>query len=125
MTFEKLVPKEFNFFSHSHDDVIIDSKTYSNTAIVGLQDATKTIGAVAPNRPTSSTNTVAAWTVAAGSGEDLTLANRRALNPYWNYDFIDQEAPSKVNPLSTSASSKPRSPMPVADTFNNQMGAAF
>ncbi len=50
-------------------DIIIDSKTYSNTAIVGLQDATKTIGAVAPNRPTSATNTVAAWTVAAGSGE--------------------------------------------------------
>ena len=50
-------------------DILIDSKTYSNTAIVGLQDATKTIGAVAPNRPTSSTNTVAAWTVAAGSGE--------------------------------------------------------
>jgi hypothetical protein len=63
--------------------------------------------------------------VAADSGDDLTLANRRALNPYWNYDFIDQEAQSKVNPLSTSASSKPRSPMPVADTFNNQMGAAF
>ena len=63
--------------------------------------------------------------VAAGSGEDLTLANRRGLNPYWNYDFIDQEAASKVNPLAASASSKPRSPMPVADTFNNQMGAAF
>ena len=64
-------------------------------------------------------------TVAPGTGDEIMLANRRALNPYWNYDFIDQEAPSKVNPLSTSASSKPRSPMPVADTFNNQMGAAF
>jgi hypothetical protein len=63
--------------------------------------------------------------VAAGTGEDLTLANRRGLHPYWNYDFIDQEAPSKVNPLATSASSKPRSPMPVADTFNNQMGANY
>jgi len=51
-------------------EIYIDSKTYSNSAIVGLQDATKTIGAVAPNRPTNPTNnTVNAWTVAAGSGE--------------------------------------------------------
>jgi len=63
--------------------------------------------------------------VAAGSGDDLTLANRRGLHPYWNYDFIDQEATSMVAPLSTTTSSKPRSPMPVADTFNNQMGANY
>ena len=32
-------------------------------------------------------------TVAPGTGEDITLANRRGLHPYWNYDFIDQETP--------------------------------
>jgi hypothetical protein len=53
------------------------------------------------------------------------LANRRALNPYWNYDFIDTESTTKVNPLSNSASSKPRSPMPVADISNNEMGANY
>ena len=64
-------------------------------------------------------------TVAPGTGEDLTLANRRGLHPYWNYDFIDQETQVKVNPLGKTASSKPRAPMPVADTFNNQMGANY
>ena len=60
-------------------------------------------------------------TVAPGTGEDIMLANRRGLNPYWNYDFIDQETPNKVEPGKTSASSKPRAPMPVADISNNQM----
>jgi hypothetical protein len=64
-------------------------------------------------------------TVAPGTGEDLTLANRRGLHPYWNYDFIDQEAPSKVSPGSMTANSTPRSPMPVADISNNQMGANY
>ena len=51
-------------------EIYIDSKTYSNSAIVGLQDATKTIGAVAPNRPTNTvTNVVSPWTVAAVSPE--------------------------------------------------------
>jgi hypothetical protein len=50
-------------------------------------------------------------------------ANRSGLNPYWNYDFIEQEATTKVNPLSDKASSARRAPMPVADTYNNQMGA--
>jgi len=63
--------------------------------------------------------------VAPGTGDDITLANRRDLHPYWNYDFIDQEKPSKVAPVSDGVSSKPRSPMPVADTFNNQMGANY
>jgi hypothetical protein len=49
------------------------------------------------------------------------LANRRGLNPYWNYDFIDQEAPNKVEPGKMGAASAPRSPMPVADISNNQM----
>jgi len=64
-------------------------------------------------------------TVAPGTGEEITNANRRGLHPYWNYDFIEQEAASKVNPLSDAASSRPRSPMPVADTYNNQMGANY
>lgn len=59
------------------------------------------------------------------AGDDIMRANRRGLNPYWNYDFIEQEAASKVNPLSDNSSSRPRSPMPVADTFNNQMGANY
>ena len=57
----------------------------------------------------------------SGTGEDIMLANRRGLHPYWNYDFIDQEASVKVEPGKASAASKPRSPMPVADTANNQM----
>ena len=55
----------------------------------------------------------------------IMLANRRALHPYWNYDFIDQESASKVNPLSDEANSKPRPSMPVAHTENDQMGANY
>jgi len=64
-------------------------------------------------------------TVAPGMGDELVKANRRGLNPYWNYDFIEQEAPAKVEPVSLDASSKPRSPQNVADVFNNQMGANY
>ena len=60
-------------------------------------------------------------TIAPGTGEDIVAANRRDLHPYWNYDFIDQEKTPKVEPLKDSASSSPRSPMPVADVANNQM----
>lgn len=63
--------------------------------------------------------------VAKGTGDDITLANRRALHPYWNYDFIDQEATSMVEPGAMEAASTKRAPMPVADTFNNQMGANY
>jgi len=73
-------------------DILIDSKTYSNTAIVGLQDATKTIGAVAPNRPTSSTNTVAAWTVAAGSGEAWRFSPPANYNVNWYADGVQLPA---------------------------------
>jgi hypothetical protein len=59
--------------------------------------------------------------VAKGTGDDITLANRRGLHPYWNYDFIDQEASTMVAPTDTTASSKPRTPTPVADISNNQM----
>lgn len=64
-------------------------------------------------------------TVAPGTGEDLTLSNRRGLHPYWNYDFIDSETPAQVNPLADSASSKSRSKGPVADISNNQMGTNY
>ncbi len=37
-------------------------------------------------------------TVAAGMGDQTVVANRAGLNPYWNYDYINQEAPAKVNP---------------------------
>ena len=59
--------------------------------------------------------------VAPGTGEDLMLANRRALHPYWNYDFIDQEMPSKVSPGDISATSSKRPAMPVAHISNDQM----
>jgi hypothetical protein len=64
-------------------------------------------------------------TVAPGTGDEIMLANRRALHPYWNYDFIDQESAVKVNPLSDEASSKRRASMPVAHTENDQMGANY
>jgi len=64
-------------------------------------------------------------TVAPGTGEDIMLANRRALHPYWNYDFIDQEAPSKVAPGASSAASKARAATPVAHVENDQMGANY
>lgn len=64
-------------------------------------------------------------TVAPGTGEDIVLANRRDLNPYWNYDYIDQEDSSKVNPLKNSAAASARRPDDVADTFNNKMGANY
>jgi hypothetical protein len=64
-------------------------------------------------------------TVAKGTGDEIMHANRSGLNPYWNYDFIEQEAAVKVNPLSNTAAATKRAPMPVADTFNNQMGANY
>jgi hypothetical protein len=60
-------------------------------------------------------------TTAPGTGEDIVLANRRGLHPYWNYDFIDQETPNKVVPGSDDANSAPRAPMPVAHISNDQM----
>lgn len=37
-------------------------------------------------------------TVAPGMGDQTVVANRAGLNPYWNYDYINQENPVKVNP---------------------------
>ena len=59
------------------------------------------------------------------TGDDIMRANRSGLHPYWNYDFIEQEATVKVNPLSGKSSPSRRSPMPVADIENNQMGANY
>ena len=64
-------------------------------------------------------------TVAPGTGEDLMLANRRALHPYWNYDFIDQEMPNKVAPGSMSATAKARTATDVSSVENDQMGANY
>ena len=62
-------------------------------------------------------------TVAKGTGGELTLANRRALHPYWNYDYIDQESPAKIEPGAiTTSSSKGRTPSPVSHIVNDQMG---
>lgn len=63
--------------------------------------------------------------VAPGMGEEIVKANRADLNPYWNYDFIDKEAPVKVEPVSTRAKSSRNRPLPVADTMNNQMGGTY
>lgn len=59
------------------------------------------------------------------TGDEIMRANRSGLNPYWNYDFIEQEATVKVNPVSGKPSGARRSPMPVADITNNQMGANY
>jgi hypothetical protein len=54
-------------------DIFIDNKTFSNSAIVGLQDATKTIGAVAPGRAgTWTVNTPEAWRFAPPSNYATT-----------------------------------------------------
>ena len=36
--------------------------------------------------------------VMAGSGSEITEANRQSLNPFFNYGFATTEAPNKVNP---------------------------
>jgi hypothetical protein len=36
--------------------------------------------------------------VMAGSGSEVTEANRQSLNPFFNYGFTTTEAPNKVNP---------------------------
>ena len=56
-------------------------------------------------------------TVAPGTGDEIMLANRRGLNPYWNYDFIDSESPTKVNPLKAEAALGRR---PMVDNTYNQ-----
>ena len=64
-------------------------------------------------------------TVAPGTGDELTKANRRALHAYWNYDFIDQESPSKVAPGSGTTASSGAQSMAVSHIENDQMGANY
>lgn len=59
------------------------------------------------------------------AGDDIVRANRGGLNPYMNYDFIEQEAVVKVNPLSNKASNVRRAPSSVAHIENDQMGANY
>lgn len=60
-------------------------------------------------------------TVAPGMGDEIVRANRADLNPYWNYDFIEQEKAVKVEPGSDKAVSAPRRSVNVADVANNKM----
>ncbi|MEN9401293.1 MAG: hypothetical protein RL632_2396, partial [Bacteroidota bacterium] len=54
-------------------DIFVTNKTFSNTAIIGLQDATKTIGAVAPGRSgTWTTTTPEGWRFAPPSNYTTT-----------------------------------------------------
>ncbi len=65
-------------------------------------------------------------TVAPGMGEQIVNANRSDLNPYWNYDFIDQEDPTKVNPLGEEVSTKKiKEKHPLSFVWEDQMGANY
>jgi hypothetical protein len=63
-------------------------------------------------------------TVASGSGEDITNANRNGLHPFYNYGFVNSEEANKVNPVGDTASSRARK-YPVFDMEANQMGANY
>jgi hypothetical protein len=59
--------------------------------------------------------------VDAGMGDEIVRANRRGLNPYMNYDYIDQETGAKVNPGKMTATGSARR---VSDSYTNKMGPA-
>ena len=62
--------------------------------------------------------------VARGMGDELVSANRRGLHPYWNYDYIEQEASVKVAPGSMDKASAGRAA--GADRmYDNEMGANY
>jgi hypothetical protein len=60
-----------------------------------------------------------------GMGDEIVRANRRDLHPYWNYDYIDQESSSMVNPLKKTASGSARPGSDVLNVNENQMGANY
>mgnify|MGYP003332601042 FL=1 len=55
-----------------------------------------------------------------GMGDEIVRANRRGLHHYWNYDYIDQETPAKVNPGKMTAAGG--SAARAADSYTNLMG---
>jgi len=58
-------------------------------------------------------------------GDEIVTANRAGLHPFYNYGFIDTEAPSMVGPGASDVKSGPvpsYGNTPVAD-MNNYMGA--
>jgi hypothetical protein len=61
-------------------------------------------------------------TIAPGTGEDLVKANRAALHPFMNYDFINSEESNMVSPGEGSARKGATSSLPVANTENYMMG---
>lgn len=56
--------------------------------------------------------------VATGMGEEIVRANRAALHPFWNYDFINSQEPSMVSPGETKVPSAKTTTLPVAYTNN-------
>jgi len=63
--------------------------------------------------------------VVQGMGDEIVTANRAGLHPFYNYGFIDTEAPSMVSPGASdvkSSSVPSYGNTPVAD-MNNYMGA--
>lgn len=63
-------------------------------------------------------------TVAKGTGEDITAANRNSLHPFYNYGFVNSEETNKVNPAGDTATSRTRK-YPVFDIEANQMGGSY
>ena len=61
-------------------------------------------------------------TIAPGTGEDIVKANRAALHPFMNYDFINSEESNMVAPGAGSAGKGASSSLPVASTDNYMMG---
>ena len=60
-------------------------------------------------------------TVAAGTGEEITAANRNSLHPYYNYGFVNSEETNKVNPAGDTAATRARK-YPVFDIENQMLG---
>jgi hypothetical protein len=57
-------------------------------------------------------------TVAPGMGEELVRENRRSLNPFFNYGFIDSEESTMVSPGASDAKKGSKTSTPVSDIDN-------